>query len=100
MEKTGLKYGHRLSGCPVCGAVAFDYCSYSESGWGIVEQHGYCRRCGYSIEQAYGPAMECFIDTRKGFGHPVSGVYVPKDMRRHRRVRRKLGAEGIPVNPA
>ena len=38
--------------CPICGVKAFDYFSMTECGWGTVEQHGECLRCGYIIEQA------------------------------------------------
>ena len=42
--------------CPVCGKYN-QYWSYSEWGFGTVEQHYYCDRCTYFIEQAYSP--EC-----------------------------------------
>ncbi len=38
--------------CPVCGKYNV-YESYSEWGFGIVEQHYYCDRCTYFVEQAY-----------------------------------------------
>ena len=45
--------------CPVCGKEN-EYEYYSEYGWGTVEQHYYCDRCTYFLEQAY--------------GHPVAGI--------------------------
>lgn len=44
MSKRNLRYGYETIKCPVCKAKTFDYCSYSEFGWGIVEQHGCCLR--------------------------------------------------------
>lgn len=84
--------------CPVCKSKKFKYVSYEEYGWGIVEQHGYCPRCGYVVQQAYSPIYEAFLDVKRGFKHP-NGYYVPKDVKRHKRIRRKLGVKGIEVNP-
>ena len=84
--------------CPICSSPTFDYISYSEYGWGTVEQHGYCHRCGYTIEQSYSPAYEAFWDIKKGFKHP-NGHYVAKDIKRHKRIRRKLNIKNIEVNP-
>ncbi len=39
--------------CPICGYKKYRYTRYTEMDWGTVEQHGYCERCGYTIEQAY-----------------------------------------------
>ena len=39
--------------CPICESKTFEYISYYDAMYGIVEQHGYCRRCGYIIEQSY-----------------------------------------------
>ena len=40
--------------CPVCGKEnKYDY--YSEIEWGVVEQHYYCPRCTYFVDQAYSP---------------------------------------------
>jgi len=35
------------NGCPICGSNEWKYVSYSEEYWGVVEQHGYCDRCGF-----------------------------------------------------
>lgn len=45
--------------CPVCGKEN-EYEWYSEWGWGTVEQHYYCDRCTYFLEQVY--------------NHPVAGI--------------------------
>ena len=88
----------RVIECPICKSKTFEYCSYSEESWGIVEQHGYCSRCGYTVEQAYSPVYEAFWDVKRGFKHQ-SGHYVPKNVKRHKRIRRKLGIKNIEVNP-
>ena len=83
--------------CPVCKSKTFEYVSYSES-IGTVEQHGHCHRCGYIVEQAYSPVYDAFWDVNKGFKLP-SGEYVPKNVKRHKRIRRKLNIKNIEVNP-
>lgn len=89
MANQKLRYGYEFITCPMCKSKTFDYCSYSEGYWGIVEQHGYCNRCGYVIEQAYSPSMESFSDIKKGFKNSF-GEYYPKNIRKHKRVRKKL----------
>ena len=84
--------------CPICKSKTFNYVSYSEYGLGIVEQHGRCDRCGYIVEQAYSPVYDAFWDIKRGFKHP-SGYYVPKNIKRHKRIRRKMGVKNIEVNP-
>ena len=84
--------------CPICKSKTFEYVSYSEYGWGIVEQYGDCKRCGYAVRQAYSPILEGFWDIKRGFKHP-SGKYYPKNVKRHKRIRRKLGIKNIEVNP-
>ncbi len=76
MPKHKLRYGYRTIKCPMCKSKTFDYCSYSEYGWGIVEQHGYCKRCGYVVEQAYSPAMEAFLDIKKGFKMDLVSIFL------------------------
>ena len=98
MKKIKPRDGYRLENCPICESMTYEYCSYSEFGWGIVEQHGFCRRCGYVLEQAYSDAYDCFLDITKGF-KKRDGVYVPKDVRKHKRIRRKLKIKGIKINP-
>lgn len=45
------------SRCPVCGKYN-EYTSFSEFGWGTVEQHYFCPRCTYFVEQAYSPVVK------------------------------------------
>ena len=84
--------------CPICHSKTFDYVSYSEECYGIVEQHGYCLRCGYRVEQAYSSVYEAFLDIKKGFKDAL-GNYHPKNAKRHKRIRRKQNIKGIEVNP-
>ena len=44
MNNQKAKFGYEIIKCPVCHKNTFEYCSFSEYGWGIVEQHGYCKR--------------------------------------------------------
>ena len=88
-----------MTNCPICNSTTFDYTSYSEYGWGPVEQHGYCDRCGYTIHQAYSPVYEAFLDIKKGFKHP-NGKYIEKNDKRHKRIRRKFNIKNIEVNPS
>ena len=85
--------------CPICGSKTFDYISYSEYCWGTVEQHGNCSRCGYMVEQAYSSVYDAFLDIKRGFKDHL-GNYHPKNVKRHKRIRRKLGIKNIEVNPA
>ena len=49
----------QTSKCPVCGKQN-QYTSYSEWGVGVVEQHYYCDRCTYFVEQGYdGISTDC-----------------------------------------
>jgi hypothetical protein len=96
--KEKQKWGYRLIKCPICHTQTFLYCSWSEYGWGTVEQHGYCERCGYIVEQAYSEVYDAFWDIKKGFKHPDYG-YRPKNVKRHKRIRRRLGIKNIEVNP-
>ena len=89
---------HKIIECPICKSKTFEYVSYSEYGIGIVEQHGYCLRCGYTVEQAYSGVLEAFHDVKKGFVN-ANGDYIPKNVKRHKRIRRKLGIKNIEVNP-
>lgn len=43
--------------CPVCGKVN-EFERYSEDQWGTVEQHYYCDRCTYFVDQVYSPVVE------------------------------------------
>ena len=43
--------------CPVCGKEnKYDY--YSEIEWGVVEQHYYCPRCTFFVDQVYSPIIK------------------------------------------
>lgn len=83
--------------CPICGSDKYQYVSFTEDYWGIVEQHGYCERCGYCIEQVYSPTMEGYMDIKKGF--KTRDGYVEKNAKKHRRFRRKCNAPKMEVNP-
>ena len=98
MKKLNPRYGYEIISCPICKSKTFEYFSYSEWGWGIVEQHGYCARCGYTVEQAYSSVYDGFLDIKKGF-KDGNGKYISKDVKRHKRIRRKLGINNIDVNP-
>lgn len=32
------KCGYQIDKCPICKVKTFEYCSYSEFGWGTVEE--------------------------------------------------------------
>lgn len=87
-----------ITTCPICNSHTFDYTSYSEECYGTVEQHGYCSRCGYTIEQVYSPVYEAFWDIKRGFKLP-DGTYILKNVKRHKRIRRKRNIKNIEVNP-
>jgi hypothetical protein len=84
--------------CPICKSKTFEYVSYSEECHGVVEQHGFCHRCGYIVEQGYSPVYEAFWDTKRGFRRP-DGRYIPKNVKKHKRIRRKKNIKNIEVNP-
>lgn len=84
--------------CPICHSKTFEYVSYPEDPYGIIEQHGYCIRCGYRIEQVYSPILTAFVDVKRGFKSPFGG-YISKNVKKHKRIRRKLGIKNIEVNP-
>lgn len=52
-------YIKEIRKCPVCGKEN-EYEAYTEYEWGNVEQHYYCDRCTYFLEQSY--------------SHPYSGI--------------------------
>lgn len=83
--------------CPICGSETFEYFSMSE-WFGKVEQHGNCSRCGYIVEQAYSPVYTAFWDVKRGYKHPTLG-YIEKNVKRHKRIRKKKNVKHIEVNP-
>ena len=83
--------------CPICHHQTFEYISFSEECYGTVEQHGYCDKCGYTVEQAYSTVYEAFYDIKKGY-KDVLGRYHPKNVKRHKRIRRRLDTKNIDVN--
>jgi hypothetical protein len=88
---------YHIEKCPICGIETFEYFSVSE--WlGTVEQHGNCSRCGYTVEQAYSPVFEAFWDVKRGYKHPTLG-YIEKNVKRHKRIRKKKHIKDIEVNP-
>lgn len=89
---------NKIIECPICHSKTFEYVSYSEECYGTVEQHGYCDRCGYTIEQSYSPVYEAFYDIKRGYKDAL-GIYHPKNVKRHKRIRRKLNIKNIDVNP-
>ena len=86
--------------CPICWSNRFNCDIYKEEYWGaliIVERHGSCPQCGYTIEQSYSPIMEAFYDIKKGYKRP-DGTYVKKNTRKHKRYRRRSKIK-LPINP-
>ena len=98
MAKKKPRFGYHFEVCPICGYKYFEYFSESMYGWGTVEQSGYCERCGYVVAQAYSPVYQAFWDVKRGFKHP-DGHYVAKNVKRHRRIRRKKNIKDIEINP-
>ena len=81
----------RNNECPVCGFKGYQYVQYSEEYWGVVEQHGYCDRCGYMVEQAYSDSIDGFVpELTRGY-KDREGVYHPKNTRKRARIHKKYG---------
>ena len=98
-NKNNLIYGHEYIVCPICHHITYDSVSYSEYGRCTVQQHGYCDRCGYMVEQAYSIPFECFSDRKKGF-KDCKGIYHSKNVKKHKRARRKCNYDKkIEINP-
>ncbi len=86
-----------ISKCPICNSPNYRYVSYSEFGWGSVEQHGYCDRCGYVVEQAYSqPIVGFTLDRKRGYRNPFDGKYYPNNVRMRKRLHRKYGIKHRP----
>lgn len=86
-----IKYKYRdKPKCPICGYKDYRYVSYSEECFGIVEQHGYCERCGYIVEQAYSEVVGGLeLDRTRGYRNAYTGEYLSNNKRKRRRMRRK-----------
>ena len=77
--------------CPICNSRNYKYQLYKEEFWGAmieVEQHGWCKDCGYWIEQCYSPVYEGFADCKRGW-QDSEGKYHSKNVKKHKRNRRK-----------
>ena len=99
MKKPKPKYPwYDIIICPICKSKTFEYISSSEYGIGTVEQHGLCHRCGYIVEQAYSSVYHAFWGVERGF-KLLSGEYISKNIKKHKRIRRKHGIKNIEVNP-
>lgn len=72
--------------CPICGSNDYEYISFSEDYFGIVERHGSCERCGYIVEQAYSPIMEAYRDIKRGI--KTRDGYIEKNAKKHKRIRK------------
>ncbi len=80
-------------GCPVCGSKD-DYREeyYAEECYGTVEEHTYCDRCGYRVEMCYCEPIVGFEGySKKGRRSSYNGKYYPKNIRKRKRIKRKLG---------
>lgn len=83
------KYAKKSRICPICGYKDYKYEAYAEGCYGIVEQHCYCSRCGYTVEQAYSEPICGFnLDTLRGY-RDFSGKYHPKNTKMRARLRKK-----------
>ena len=75
--------------CPICGFKGYKYEYWTEYGIGVVERHGYCDRCGYTVEQAYSGVIDGFMpDITRGY-KDYQDNYHPKNTRKRTRMRRK-----------
>ena len=78
--------------CPVCNSSKYRSNCYTEFGWGVVEEHSYCPRCGYCVEQSYSQALVGFeLPQKRGYRNKLTGKYVAKNVRRRKRLARKYG---------
>lgn len=78
--------------CPICKYKKYKYEYYYGKICGayeIVEQHGYCERCGYVIEQAYSSVIEGFMPPRKRGRKLADGTYLPSNKRKRKHLKRK-----------
>ena len=78
-----------MNKCPICGSKNYKFQFWTEFGWGIVEQHGYCEQCGYTINQAYSDTIDGFTPPIKKGGKGYQGRYIKKNIRKRKRYKRK-----------
>ena len=76
--------------CPVCNSKHYRYVYYAEECYGIVEQHGYCDRCGYTVEQAYSEPFVGFMPAVQRGYHDRLGKWHRKETRKRKRMKRKF----------
>lgn len=74
--------------CPVCNSAKYAYTHYREE-WGLVEQYGYCDRCGFTLQQAYSPVKTGFYPIRRRGYRDAKGVYHASNRRVRIRLKRK-----------
>lgn len=78
--------------CPICNSKKYKSVIYTGEYWGIVEEHSLCDRCGYMVEMAYSkPIVGFYPPLRRGYRNKYNGVYYAKDIRKRKRIKRKLG---------
>lgn len=75
--------------CPICNSKKYVYTHYREE-WGLVEQYGYCDRCGYVMQQAYSPVETGFYPIRKRGYRDSRGVYHASNKKARIRMKRKF----------
>ena len=87
--------------CPCCGKNTYkadiDYCEFW-GAWVLCEEHGGCDSCGYRCEMAYSEPLEFFVDVKRGFRDHKDN-YIKKDIRKHKRNRKRVNTDGMPINP-
>ena len=76
--------------CPICKSLKYKYVEYTEWSFGIVERHGSCPQCGYTIEQAYSKPIEGFTPPIKKGKKGYKNKYIPKNIRKRKRHKRKF----------
>lgn len=84
--------------CPICGYKDWKHQVYSEECWGVVEEHSYCERCGYTVEMAYSDPITGFsLDRVRGY-KDKDGNWRCKNVRKRKRIRRKYGIKHEPTD--
>lgn len=76
--------------CPICNSVKYRYVYYTEECWGIVEQHGYCSQCGFTIEQCYSDTITDFTPAIRKGSTGYKNQYISKNIRKRKRYKRKF----------